>query len=506
MLGVFIGTILALLITDYDVPVLLALGLAVLATTRSFACETKDNQTIVCSKCGTTDSFGNKYQCDGYKEAFKVATSGFGDEVTWLVFSAFLLGRAVEITHLGRRLSLLLIRLFARFGMLGLGYALCLAELILAPFIPSNAARGGSIVAPITLALSQSLDSTPENGNIRIGAFLNLVAAHANLMSAAMYLTGTAPNPIIQAKAKEILNVDLSWGVWILGSCIPVTVVVILVPFVIFWFTRTMPGDAKEAVSSAREVSMKQLAQMGRMSNKEWMLLAVLIACLGLWTSAPWTHFSASAIAFSASVALIYLNVLDWHEDVLGNKSAWDILFFLGGFLVLADQLTQLDITDFLGNSVASSLGGIQGLSASIILFVVYFFTGFIFASMTAHAIAFSPLFLAASKALNAPSMLSAALIGYGTGLSGCWTNFSSGSIVIYYGHGYVSQQRWFGIGAIIAFIHMIVLLSVGLAWWKIIGWYLLHALQFALVPLRLLKNIDLLLINFHVRTSQFTL
>ena len=33
--------------------------------------------------------------------------------------------------------------------MSGLGYALCCAELILGPVVPSNTARGGGILAPI---------------------------------------------------------------------------------------------------------------------------------------------------------------------------------------------------------------------------------------------------------------------------------------------------------------------------------------------------------------------
>ena len=44
----------------------------------------------------------------------------------------------------------------------GLGYSLCLSELILAPVVPSNTARGGGILAPIMRSLAVSLDSRPD--------------------------------------------------------------------------------------------------------------------------------------------------------------------------------------------------------------------------------------------------------------------------------------------------------------------------------------------------------
>lgn len=63
------------------------------------------------------------------------------------------------------------------------------SELILAPFVPSNTARGGGIVLPVVHSIAITLGSTP-NVNPEIGSFLILVGSHANLLSASMYLTG----------------------------------------------------------------------------------------------------------------------------------------------------------------------------------------------------------------------------------------------------------------------------------------------------------------------------
>lgn len=59
----------------------------------------------------------------------------------------------------------------------------------MAPFVPSNTARGGGIVLPVVQSISLTLGSSPTS-NPALGGFLVLVGSHANLLSASMYLTG----------------------------------------------------------------------------------------------------------------------------------------------------------------------------------------------------------------------------------------------------------------------------------------------------------------------------
>lgn len=63
-------------------------------------------------------------------------------------------------------------------------------EILLAPFVPSNTARGGGIVLPVVHSIATTLGSTPSH-QPKVGGFLMLVGAHANLLSASMFLTGT---------------------------------------------------------------------------------------------------------------------------------------------------------------------------------------------------------------------------------------------------------------------------------------------------------------------------
>jgi DASS family divalent anion:Na+ symporter len=103
-------------------------GLTLLSITQSFECTDKKTGLLTeCRLCGTPDPLtGDDYDCNAGKDAFEQSLVGFSSSVVWLIFAAFHLGKAVQVTHLGRRLSLLMIRAFGK-HMLGLAYAIVLS-------------------------------------------------------------------------------------------------------------------------------------------------------------------------------------------------------------------------------------------------------------------------------------------------------------------------------------------------------------------------------------------
>ena len=122
--------------------------------------------------------------------------SGFANITVWLIFTAFLFGRAFTVTGLGKRVGYLFVRRFAR-GPLSLGYSLAAADLVLAPFIPSDTARGGSVIFPVTRSVASALGSEPGPTAGRAGTYLILASFHTTYTASAMFLTSMAANPLI---------------------------------------------------------------------------------------------------------------------------------------------------------------------------------------------------------------------------------------------------------------------------------------------------------------------
>ena len=89
-------------------------------------------------------------------DALKWALSGFSNGTVWLIFGAFMFALGYEKTGLGRRIALLLVRAMGR-RTLTLGYAVTIADTILAPFTPSNTARSGGTIYPVIRNLPAAL-------------------------------------------------------------------------------------------------------------------------------------------------------------------------------------------------------------------------------------------------------------------------------------------------------------------------------------------------------------
>jgi len=94
------------------------------------------------------------------------ALSGVGNSTVWLIFGAFMFALGYEKTGLGRRIALLLVRAMGR-RTLTLGYAVTVADTLLAPFTPSTTARSAGTIFPVIRNLPPLYDSKPNDPSAR---------------------------------------------------------------------------------------------------------------------------------------------------------------------------------------------------------------------------------------------------------------------------------------------------------------------------------------------------
>jgi len=148
------------------------------------------------------------------------ALAGYADPIVWLVLCAFLISRGVVKTGLGRRIAFVFIRAIGH-RSIGLAYALAGTDVLLASIVPSNTARAGGVIFPITKSLAEAYDSTPGPTRRRLGAYLMIAVYQADIIACAMFLTGQASNVLIAKFALDSANVDLTYARWFIGGVIP---------------------------------------------------------------------------------------------------------------------------------------------------------------------------------------------------------------------------------------------------------------------------------------------
>ena len=221
------------------------------------------------------------------------ALSGFGNTTVWLIVAAFMFARGIIQTRLGERIAYQIIR---RFGgsALRLGYSIVLADLVMAPMTPSNTARAGGILFPITLSVARAFGSEPGPTAALIGAFLMTTLYQGDLVVSAMFLTATAPNPLVAELARQSSGRELSWTTWALAACAAGIVALVVVPLVVYRLCPPGLHDTRPAQALAAE----RLRAMGRIGRNERVMLAVFATVLLLWLSAEWHGASPTAIAY----------------------------------------------------------------------------------------------------------------------------------------------------------------------------------------------------------------
>jgi DASS family divalent anion:Na+ symporter len=389
--------------------------------------------------------------------------SGFSNATVWLIFTAFLFARAITATGFGLRIAYLFVRRFGH-SALTLGYSVAASDLALAPFIPSDTARGGGVIFPIARSLAQVFGSEPGPTAGRIGAFLMLVGFHTTYATSAMFLTGMAANPLIAELARKIAHVELTWGLWALAAAVPGLLTLTIVPYLIY---RLCPPEIRDTQAAQRH-AMDELHRMGPLTGREWRLLAILLGVMAGWVTSPWHGFHNAFIALAGVSAILLCRVLAW-EDLLHETKAWDALIWFAGLLMMADALLDSGVIKIVSSAVFAHLTGWPWPVAAAVLACTYLYVHYGFASMTAHVTALYPGFLAAGLVAGAPPLLMALLLAYFSNLDASMTHYGTGSAPVYFGAGYVSQTTWWRLGFLISLVNLFIWLGVGSLWWKLL-------------------------------------
>lgn len=414
---------------------------------------------------------------DSPKGAIQDALSSFSSPLIWLIGIAVMISRGLIKTGLGSRIAYYFISVFGK-KTLGIAYSLAAAELMIAPITPSNTARGGGIIHPIMKSIAHSFHSTPEEGTQnKIGRYLAMVNFHANPITSGMFITATAPNPLVvdlvnKATGSEL---QLSWTTWAIAMFVPGLLCLLLMPLVVYLI---YPPEIKET-PDAKGFAQENLKQLGRVATHEKIMLGVFALMLILWANIPAMIFGeglavdATTTAFLGLSLLILTGVLTW-QDVLKEKSAWDTIVWFSALIMMASFLNKLGLVDWFSTNIESAIGltGFGWVGAVVILSLVYLYIHYFFASTTAHITAMFAAFYAVGLSLGAPPMLYALILAAVGNIMMGITHYATGTAPVIFNSGYTTLGEWWKIGAVMSVVNTVVWIGAGLVWWKLLGYY----------------------------------
>jgi L-tartrate/succinate antiporter len=392
-------------------------------------------------------------------DAIKWGLSGFSDATVWLIFAAFMFAMGYEKTGLGKRLALLLIR---RLGSrtLGLGYAVALADLVLAPFMPSMTARSGGTIFPIVKNIPPLYGSTPENNPRGMGAYLMWTAMASTCITSSMFLTSLAPNVLSQSIVEKTVHMSINWNQWFL-SYLPVGIILFaavpLLGYVLYPPTCKVSRDAPIWAG-------EELRKLGPVSRRE-----ITMGALAVFALVNWIFFkdaiNATTVALAAVALMVLLKVVTW-KDVTTNNAAWGVLVWFSTLVSMSDGLSKTGFLKWFAEIVLGHMQGASPMFMLVSLVSVYYLIHYFFSTQTAHVTALLPMMLAIGMNVEGMNMpLFVMLLCTSLGMLGIFTPYSCGPSPIYFGSGYIKGAEYWRLGAVFGLVFLVVFLVVGIPW-----------------------------------------
>ena len=389
-------------------------------------------------------------------DSIRWALSGFSNTTVWLIFGAFMFALGYEKTGLGRRLGLMFVRTLGR-SSLGLGYAITFADLVLAPFTPSNTARSGGTIYPIIRNLPGLYGSSPGETARRMGAYIMWTAFAATCVTSSMFITALAPNLLALELVHKTTGFRIGWSEWFLGFLPVGGTLILILPYLIY---KIYPPGIK----SGQEVPLwasEELSKLGKISRRELTMAFLAVLALAGWIFGA-GQIDPTAVAGVVISLMMVTGVITW-EDILSNRQAWNVLVWFATLVALADGLNKVGFVAWFAQSAASGLTGMSPVAAMVLLIAVFFGVHYLFASLTAHTAAILPVMLAAGTAVpGLPMKVFALLLCYSLGIMGVITPYATGPAPVYFGSGYLSRRDFWLLGLIFGIIFLLALLSLG--------------------------------------------
>lgn len=398
------------------------------------------------------------------KEAF----SSYSEGLIWLIVCADCLSIGITKTGLGKRIAYNLIKKIGK-KTIGAGYSLVICEVILSILIPSSASRSAGIVFPIAKSLSQAYGSKVEDGTEKkAGEFLMLTALHSNLISSSLFITSSAVNLLAIAMAKDLgVKANITFGLWILMGIVPSLICFIVVPIIIYFLC---PPQVKK-LDNVKELMDNKLKQLGPISKAEKLMIIVFSIVVFLWIIGNKINLDVTTVGVLGLIILISTGIVSW-EEFTCKKDIWNLLIWLGAFMMMAGQLNKLEIIKWISGIVEHHISGIAWLPTLIIICIVMYYLHYLFASNTVHFTALFSAFLTILLNVGAPPVLSVFLLVNISALSSGLTHYGVAQEGVYFSAGYVEQKKWWFVGFIVSIVHLVIFIGIGMLWWKFIGIY----------------------------------
>jgi divalent anion:Na+ symporter, DASS family len=234
----------------------------------------------------------------------------------------------------------------------------------------------------------------------------------------------------------------------------------VLLPWIVAKLYPPGVGDTPEAPTAARQA----LAALGPLSRDERITAVAFALMVSGWIFADALGLNVTSIAFAGLGLLLMTNVLTL-DDIAAQGDTLATFLWLAVLFALSGQLNELGFMGYVGQRLASHMGGLSWPVTYVTLVALYVAIHYMFVSQSSQVLALLGVFLDVGVRGGVPAPLMAFALLFASSYFSVITPQGGSQNVIFVGSGYLTQGELYRLGLLITLFFLAVFLVVGTGW-----------------------------------------
>lgn len=325
-----------------------------------------------------------------------------GNDLVWLLFSAFVIAAVLKTSGLAEKLVLSAVGGFRSVPALMHGVTIVVVATALV--IPSTSGRA-ALLLPVFLALAAVL------GNAAVTRALALVFPTVILLSAGGSLIGAGAHLVASDFAARAGHRAFDYLDWLLlGMPLAIAASHIATEMIL-----------RMMLTPEQRGMRLDLGPRSRLSldRQQKLQLVVVAVTVGLWVTTRLHGIEIAIVALLAAVAITLPGASSVNMKKAAKSVEWDLLLFMAATLLMGQALLNTDADEWLASGLLKLVGGSIGKSTllvSLMVAVVALLAHLVITSRTTRVTVLVPSFVLPVAALGYDPVPLILLTVFGTG------------------------------------------------------------------------------------------
>lgn len=385
------------------------------------------------------------------------AFTGFASTTIFFLIGAFILSLTIEKYGLHKRIALKVLKRFGdspkRFIM-----GIVLIGSFLSMTMPAHGVA--AIFIPVLLSIYSIFEEGELNPHFIKASLLGL--SFSTSVGSMGTLLGGARNPL----AIEIYYVEtgksISFVEWFIAA---IPMVLLMTFFVYIVLMRVFDVEGVDMEKLLSEISA-QVEEMGDFSMGEAKALGFLISAFIAWAVLGQV-FGMGVIAVFVSVVIALSGTISW--DDISQRLPWGTIFLYGGAISLGFILSESQTLQFIATSLLARIGENPFLLLAMFAILTAFLSNVMSNAATTGVVL--PIALSAMLVMDFPDILPVFLVALPSAFAFMFI-VGTPSAALVYSTGHLDQKDFLVSGLILNIIGLATFLTIGLGWWRLLGYW----------------------------------